>query len=173
MHSRLDTAMRRWLAAECDGRDGEAERALRSLLTALPLPSPSAAFADRVLAGVGLSGPAVYPWWGRAAIAACLLVAGVALAFTLPLVFSLTRLVAPGEAAGALVQSFVALIGRVDEALSIWRFFAGLAETSMLIVTAPPVLLILLTLTVLSAFTLRGLSELLSSRRSPGYAQIS
>jgi len=175
MKTPLDTVIGRWLIAERDGRESAAEGALGRIFEALPTASPSAGFADRVLAGVGLGRvtpvAAVYPWWSRAAIAACLILAGLASAYTLPLVFSLTRLVAPAEVAGVLVQGFVALVGRVDEALSLWRFFAGFIETLMLIVTAPPVLLTLLTLTVLSAFTFHGLSELLSLRRNPGYVQ--
>ena len=167
----LDIAIRRWLASERRGNEREAEHTLARVFRAMPMPAASAGFADRVLAGVGLGSAAVYPGWSRAAIAACLLVAGLALSYTLPLVLSLTRLVAPGEAAGLLVQGFVALVGRLDEALSIWRFFAGLVETSMLIVTAPPVLLTLLALAALSAFTLRGLSDLLSEGRSPGYVR--
>ena len=78
---------------------------------------------------------------------------------------------APAEVAAGLVQGFVGLAGRLDEVLSLWRFFAGLVEASMLIVTAPPVLATLLILTVLSAFTFRGLSELLSLARRPGHVQ--
>ena len=171
MKTRLDTAIRRWLAAERRGRHDAAELALVRIFQALPMPAASAGFVDRVMAGAGLGRPAVYPWWSRAAIAASLLLPGLALAYTLPLVFSLIRLVAPAEVAAGLVQGFVGLAGRLDEVLSLWRFFAGLVEASMLIVTAPPVLATLLILTVLSAFTFRGLSELLSLARRPGHVQ--
>ena len=168
MNQRLDAVFKGWLAAESDGRDREAEHALRRIFGALRMPAPAAGFADRVLSGVGLLRPpvAVYPWWSRAAIAACLLLAGLALTYTLPLVFGLTRLVAPGELAGAAVRGFVGLISRVDEVLSIWRFCAGVVETLMLVATAPPVVLTLLALTALSAFTFRGLSDLVSPHRS-------
>src|SRR5947199_6972819 len=52
-HSQQD-ALNRWLAAERDGRDGEAETALLELFEALPLTRPAAGFADRVLVRAGL-----------------------------------------------------------------------------------------------------------------------
>ncbi len=168
MDKRTDTILKRWLAAENDGRDAMAEQALRAVFSCLPQALPAAGFADRVL--VAVSRPAVglprLPWWSRATIAACLLLAGLAAALILPLAFSLTRIIAPGEAIGALVQGFVALASRVDELLSLWRVWARIVDTVLLIATAPPVVLSLLTLTVLSAFTFRGLKRALVAHRS-------
>ena len=52
-------ALNRWLAAERDGRDGEAEAALLELFEALPMAAPAAGFADRVLLRAGLQTAAV------------------------------------------------------------------------------------------------------------------
>lgn len=159
-----------WLAAERRGRDGAAEGALRRLFVALPPVMPAAGFTDRVLAAAGVGWRVrLDPWWSRAAVAACLLLAGLASAVMLPLVASLTAVVAPGEAIGVLVQGWVALASRVDELLSLWQVWARVVETVMLIATAPPVVLSLLTLAVLSALTLRGLERALVTDRSPNH----
>ncbi|MCP3957223.1 MAG: hypothetical protein GY719_05165 [bacterium] len=170
MTERLDMTMRRWLAAEQAGREADAERALARMFAALPMSAASAGFADRVLASAGLRSTAL-AWWGRAAVAALLLITGLALAYTLPLVVGLAALVAPGEVFAAVVQGFVGLANRVDEVVAIWHILARVMETLTAIATAPPVAITLLTLTILSAATFRGLSGLLSPERSPGYVQ--
>ncbi len=157
-----ETILKRWLAAESGDHDAVSERALRELFVALPAAVPSVGFSDRVLAAVAARRPlAVYPWWSRVAIAACLLLAGLAAALALPLVSSLTRVIAPGEAIGALVRGFVAMLSRIDELLSVWHLWARIVDTVLLIATAPPVVVALLTLTILSAFTFRGLKRAL------------
>ncbi len=172
-----DKIFERWLAAEHDERDDAAERALGKVFAALPSALPSAGFSDRVLAAVHLkpsaaSRPVAVAWWRRAAVAACLLLAGLSAALALPLVSSLTYLIAPGEAVGALVQGFVALISRLDELLSVWRLWARFVDIALLIATAPPVVLALLTLTTLSAFTFRGLKRALVPHRSCDHVQL-
>ena len=87
------------------------------------------------------------------------------------LVLSLGAVVAPGEAIGAVVQGWVAVVSRLDELLSLWRVWARIVETVMLIATAPPVVLSLLTLAVLSALTFRGLERALVTDRSPDHVQ--
>ncbi len=178
MYRREETALRRWLAAEHDGRDAAAEHALRGLFAALPAAAPAPGFSDRVLAALPLHRPVTvrrpggaqvefYPWWSRAAIAACLLVAGLAATLALPLAFAVARLIAPGEAIGGAVQGFIAVASRVDELLSMWQVWARIVDTILVVATAPPVVLALLTLTVLSALTFRGLKRALVSHRSP------
>ncbi len=178
MHQKTDI-LKHWLAAENAGRDAAAERALGALFSRLPQASPAADFADRVLAAVVAGTPArashrrgadaTLAWWSRAAIAACLLLVGLAAALILPLVVSLVRIVDPGAAASALVQGFVALASRIDELLSLWQVWARIVETTLLVATAPPVVLSLLTLTALSAFTFRGLKRALVPHRSPDH----
>ena len=92
--------------------------------------------------------------------------AGLAAAYLLPLVLSLIQVVAPAEAIGALVRGAVSLLGRLDDLLSIWRVWAWMVDTALLVATAPPVVLALLALTVLSALTLRGLQLALVPDRS-------
>ncbi len=164
--------LRHWLAAEGADRGEEAETALASLFAMLPIPQPSAAFADRVLINLGLeTRPAAYPWWSRAMIAVCLLLAGLTTAYAFPLIFSLAQFVAPGEVAGMVVQTFVGLASQTDELLAIWRVFARVVNTALLVATSPQVVVALLSLTVFSVFTLRGLNQLLSPSRSSEYVQ--
>ena len=170
MRSPTDTPWANWLAAEHSGRDAEAERALTGMFSALPEVVPRAGFADRVLIGAGLLRPSVLDSrWSRAAIAGSLLTVALALVWTLPAILGLTRLVAPGELAGLLVQGFVAAVSRVDELVTLWQIWTRIASTAMLVATSPPVVLTVLGLCVLSALTFRGLSELLSLERNPDY----
>lgn len=169
MNHRIDIIVRNWLAAERGDRDDVAERALRRIFAALPQTLPRAGFSDRVLAAVALSRPAPVSWWSRATIAACLLSAGLAAALLLPLVVSLGRVIPPGEAIGTVVQAFVVLSSRLDELLSLWRLWARVVDTALAIASAPPVVLSLLTLTMLSAFTFRGLKRALVTDRSPDH----
>ncbi len=169
--NRDDTIFKRWLAAERAGRDAAAEQALSALFVGLPWSSPAAGFADRVLAAA-LPRTVAMPLWGRAAVAAGLLSAGLGVALLLPLAWSLVRIVAPGDAIGALVQGFVAAASRIDELLSLWRLGAHVVESAVLVVTAPPVVLSLLTLATLSAFTFRGLKRALVPYRSPDHVPV-
>ncbi len=172
-----DPIIERWLKAENDGRDDAAEQALRAAFSGLPQTSPTAGFADRVLAsiaaGVSTATPrtaaAFSPWWGRAATAACLLLAGLSAALSLSVVGSLARIIAPGEAIGVLVRGFVGLAGRIDDLLSLWHGWARLVDTVLLVASAPPVVVSLLTLTALSALTFRGLRRALVPYRSPDH----
>ncbi len=193
MQEPFDMNLEIWLAAEQADRDTEAERALARAFSALPAISPSTGFADRVvsaampawtlassLSRAGVASPAS-PWrgadvasrgaditpWGRAAAAACLLLAGLAAAYLLPLVLSLARVIAPAEAIGALVQGFVSAFSRIDELLSLWHIWAWMVDTALLVLTAPPVVLALLTLIVLSALTFRGLQRAFVPQASP------
>ncbi len=176
MERRTDI-FKHWLAAENNGRDAVAEQALRAIFSGLPEVLPAAGFSDRVLAAV--AGAAVrrgtgesLPWWSRAAIAACLLLAGLATALILPLAFSLVQIIDPGDAVGVVVQGFVALASRIDELLSLWHVWARIVELALVVATAPPVVLSLLTLTVLSALTFRGLKRALVPYRSPDHVSV-
>ncbi len=170
MKSPLNIEFADWLAAERDGREVDAEAALAGVFTALPGLAPTVGFVDRVMAGAGfIRPPMMESRWFRGAIAAVLLLVGLAMAWILPAVLGLTRLITPGELASLAVQGFVAVISRIDELLALWQVWTRIASTAMLVATSPPVVLSLLALTALSAFTFRGLSELLSPQRSPDY----
>ncbi len=174
----------RWLAAEMAGREAEAEKALSRLFRALPMPSASAAFADRVMAGAGLLVPHGLPlsrgtvmgWRSRAAIAAALFTCGLAAVFMPPLVIASLQLISPGptqavEVLAAVVQGAVAALGRIDELLALWRFAVNLGQAAWLVATSPPVALTLLSMTALASLALRWLTELLNPQRNPGYVQ--
>ncbi len=172
MDRHINEALSRWLASEGAGKDTAAEQALAEAFTALPMPVPPVGFAEQVMARVGLRRlPVTYSRWSQAAIAATLLVVGSALAYTLPLAFGVSRLITPGDVVATLVGGFVGVSSQLDELFGVWLFFADLADTLFLIAMSPPVTLTILGLTTLSALTVRGLSELLSSNRNSAYVQ--
>ena len=164
--------LRAFWKAETAGRDAEAERALLTLFKALPQAVPPVDFADRVLtrAGIGLvtarRTATELPWRLRTAIAASLFLAGLAAAFLLPAVIGLTQLVPAGEVMAALVQGFSTGLQWFAGLASVWRFLSQLSESLLLIITTPPVALVLLFGTALATFAYRGLTELLSPRRN-------
>lgn len=157
-----------WLDAERRGLDARAETMLFALFQTLPAFAPSPGFADRIAAVAGLA-PATGQTRIRALSAAALAAAGLVLALAWPLFAGLARVVAPGEALGAAVRGFVALAGRIDEALSLWQLGTRTAELSLAVGTSTPVLLTLVTLSVLAGLTWRGLNQLLSPQRSSTY----
>jgi len=162
----------RWLAAEGAGNDSAAEQALAQAFAALPLPLPPVGFAEQVMARVGLREiPATYSRWSQAAIAATLFWVGSALAYILPLAFGVSRLISPGDVVATLVSGVVGVSNQLDVLFGVWRFFANLADSLFLIAMSPPVTLTVVGLATLSALTVRGLSELLSSNRNSAYVQ--
>lgn len=157
----------RWLTAERQGRDTEAEEVLFEVFRAIPLALPSAGFADRVLVGAGV----VWSWHLRSAIAACVFLSGLSAAFLLPAAFALLRLVTPGDVLSAVAQGLAGAASSLDEILSLWRFVAGLQEALWLVVATPQVTLTLLAMTALATLAYRSLVELLALQRSPQYVQ--
>lgn len=163
MHERQ---LMRWLAAERADRDEDAERMLGELLRSLPDVMVPAGFADRVLIGAGV----VLSWRLRAAIAGNLAAAGLAAAFLLPAIVGVVGRVAPGDVLATAAAGFATAVGALDELVTIWRFLAHLRETLWMVVATPPVALTLLAMVVVAAIAWRGLTELLTPPRSPGYA---
>jgi hypothetical protein len=163
-----------WWAAEIADQEAEAERALLTLFQSLPEAVPSTDFVDRVLAGAGLVAPATrfrtstetLDWRGRLSIAASLVLAGLAAAFLLPAVIGLTRFITASEVSATLIQGFSSVLQWFAGFLSALGFFSQLSETLMLVVTTPPVALVLLVLASLATLAFRGLTELLRPRRS-------
>lgn len=168
--------LRTWWNAETTGHEAEAERALLTLFKSLPEAVPSADFADRVLAGSGIEAGIGTPITelttpfrslrARLAIASSLVLAGLAAAFLLPAVIGLTRLVTASEVIATIVQGFSALLQRLADLMSVWSFFSQLSETLMLVVTTPPVALVLMIWALQATLAFRGLTELLKPRRS-------
>ncbi len=157
----------RWLTAEKQGREAEAEEVLFEVFRAFPLTLPTPGFAGRVLVGAGLA----WGWQARAAIAACVFLSGLATAFLVPAAVTLLHLVTPGDVVVALAQGLAAAAGTLDEILSLWRFVAGLQEALWLVVATPQVTLTLLAMIAVATLAYRWLVELLALQRSPQYVQ--
>lgn len=117
--------LNRWLAAEEDGRDGDAETALAALFEALPPLAPPAGFADRVLVRAGLAVPAPVPErrsvfatrWLRAAAMLPLLVIGLALPWLPEILRALTSVVGVLWSPGDLVRLGTAALAAVSQGL--------------------------------------------------------
>lgn len=170
--------LRTFWNAETAGHEAEAERALFTLFKSLPEAIPPADFADRVLARAGI-GVAVarrtathLNWRVRLAIAASLFLAGLAAAFLLPAVIGLSQLVSAGEVMAILVQGFSTGLQWFAGLASVWGFFSQLSESLVLVVTTPPVALVLVIWSLLASFAYRGLTELLSPRRSAPHVYV-
>ncbi len=157
----------RWLAAERQGRDTEAEEVLFEVFRAFPLALPSVGFADRVLVGAGV----VWSWHLRSAVAACVFLSGLSAVFLLPAAIGLLRLIAPGDILAVVAQGLAGAASSLHEILSLWRFVAGLQESLWLVVATPEVTLTLLAMTALATLAYRSLVELLALHRSPQYVQ--
>lgn len=155
------TTIERWfLAGAPDSTSPELEAAWSSLLQELPDDSPSAAFTDRVLLRVaGLRGTArdLSPR-ARLALVACVALMGVSclvmpallLAFPLP-VSDAIDVIATLIKAGAVWAA---------SGLAVWRFLAGVAQTTSVVLATPQAAAFLVGIALLSAAALRLLFEL-------------
>lgn len=155
-----------WLAAERAGRDDLAEKVLGELLRALPEHPVPFGFAGRVLVDAGV----VLSWRLRAAIGGSLMAAGLAAAFVLPLVLGLLGRIRFGDVLAVVTNGFATAVSALDEMVAVWRFLAQLRESLWLVISTPPVALTLTAMVLVAVLAFRGLSELLSPQRSPGYA---
>jgi hypothetical protein len=114
MMRRLQTDLKRWLAAEAVGDERRAEDAFGTLLASAPRLRPSAGFAERVLWAIQ---PAPAPhlalgaWWWKAAIVTAVTLVGVATGlaaglavFVIPFVGGLTIPILAGLGIGVGVR---------------------------------------------------------------------
>jgi hypothetical protein len=136
-----DEILHRWLAAERDGRDDDAEAALFVLVEALPPIAPPAGFADRVLARVALA-PRSAPVpvrrnvlaspWLRALVALSLLVTGLALPWLSEILRSLASqtsvLWSPGDVVRLGTGALTAISQGLVAALALWDWLLGIGR---------------------------------------------
>lgn len=168
-----------WLEAERADHAEDAEEALFGVFAALPQTVPTQGFAERVLmaAGVQEVAPAVVPLrarpWSRAsrlALAACLVLVAVSGALLLPATLELVALVSPTELVTGVVDGSRTLGHRLHDLSPLWQLATTLYGTVLKVAVSPPVLVLLLSMTLLSSAGLRSLMSLLPTRRSVGYA---
>ena len=180
-----DEILNRWLAAERDGRDEDAETALTALFEALPPLAPPAGFADRVLARAGLApiqapfphGKAVparwnlfaSPWF-RALVTLSLLVTGLALLWLSEILRSLASLTSllwgPGDVVrlgtGALIAASQGLVA----ALALWDWLLGIGQALAAPFATPAMALVMIVCLLVSLVAFHFLRDLITRDRS-------
>lgn len=181
--------LHRWLRAEQEGRDGDAERALAGMFRALPLDSPTAGFAHRVVAATGLRPRTRTMAWGRvlirqllepdgdwrlrAASASVLTLAALTFTFLVPLMFGILRLVSPSEATVALTQGAAGFVERLAAVgLPLWDLGSRVSQALWTVAATPQVLTALVCGLLMASLALRGLIELVPDQR-PGHRSFS
>ena len=165
MSSSLDDAIGEWLDAEGAGDGDRAEAALARSLAAVGRRGPGRGFADRTLLAAGLLEPASPAWWPvtvRMALAACLLVAGLALVNLPVLVYAWVPVV---RAAGlaTLVPALHGLARAMAAAFASWTFVEEIASALRASLGNPTVVLVLAANLSVAAASLVGLKRLLKT----------
>lgn len=174
MANQIEKALRGWLRAEREGDPARAERLLAAALGALPLARASAGFADRVVAATDLRleprlDPRPIPWWGRAAVAASLLLGALGLLLVVPTFLGALRLFDPAGVITGGVAALQTVVHRLADFGMFWDLAIRLREGLLTVVAIPQVSLLLLSLLAVSSLALRGLTELLSPHRRPAH----
>lgn len=168
----IDKALGRWLNAESAGDSARAERVLATVFRQLPLATPSAGFADRVVAATDLRlearcEPRRVPWWARATVAASVLLGALSLVIVVPTFFGAVQLLDPAEVVTSAVAALDTVAQRLADLGLFWDLATRLRDSLLALVSVPQVSLALLFSLAVSSLALRALTELLSPHRSP------
>ena len=176
--------LNRWLAAERDGRDDEADEALFALFEAEALPplAPSAGFADRVLvrAGVVAGAPvrrsAFGGLWFRGLVALALLATGLSLPWLSGALRSLVELAGRLWSPGDLVRLGMAALVTLSQALaSVITFGEGLLGLGRVLASpfaTPPVALVVVLCLLVSLMAFHFLRNLIARDRSWSHVEL-
>lgn len=170
-----DEILHRWLAAERDGRDGDAEAALFALFEALPPLAPPAGFADRVLLRTALA-PLPVRWqifaspWFRALVTLSLLATGLALPWLSEIVQSVASVTSllwsPGDVirlgTGALITVSQGLVA----ALAFWDWLLGIGQALAALFATPAMALLAIACLLVSLVAFHFLRSLITRDRS-------
>jgi len=172
-----DEILHRWLAAERDGRDDEAEAALFALVEALPPLAPPAGFADRVLARAALAAsPVPVRWtfvaapWFRALVVFSLVATGL----TLPWLSEILRFLAgrmsavwsPGDVVRLGTGALVVVSQGVVAALALWDWLLGIGRALAAPFATPAVALLTAGCLLVSLVAFHFLRNLITRDRS-------
>jgi len=163
---RLQTDLKRWLAAEATGVERRAEDAFGALLATTPRLRPSAGFAERVLWAIQPAPSVAFAaWWWKAAIAASVTLIGMATGL-LPLV-RLLPLDAPtfGEVLMTGADGLVWIGEWFAAGLALWGLLARIGTAFQVAVGTPEVASLLLASTLIGASALYSLNRLLAFER--------
>jgi hypothetical protein len=174
-----DEILHRWLAAEEDGRDSDAETALFALFGALPPLAPPAGFADRVLARAGLAPiPALVPvrrnlfasLWLRALVALSLLITGLALPWLSEILRSAAGVASVSWSLADLVRlgtgALIALSHGLAAALAVWDWLLGIGRALAAPFATPAMALVMIGCLLVSLVAFHFLRNLISRDRS-------
>jgi hypothetical protein len=163
MDPELTRAWRRWVAAERDGRDDQADVAFRDVAPMLPIRTPRPDFASRVMHAVEREAIR------RARVARGLVVvcSVVSVGFAIGVILQLPRLLQAALDAGlaALLWTLVAL----NRGLDAWAILAQFGRTVAAVVDTPEVTVSIVGLGVVAVAALYGLHRMLEleERSSP------
>lgn len=167
--------LHRWLTAEQEDRDDDAETALYALFEALPPVAPPAGFADRVLARAGLAPvPArrnlFASRWLRALVTLSLLVTGLALPWLseiLQSLASLGRLLwSPGDLVRLGTGAFIAISQGLVAVLALWDWLLGIGRALAAPFATPAMALVMIGCLLVSLVAFHFLRNLISRDRS-------
>lgn len=182
MEQRPDDPLSRWLAAESDERQQEAEAALAELMADLPRWAPPAGFAGRVMLAVAATPmpapvPAALPTragglfasrWLQAALAFTLAAAALVAALAPDVLVALLGLVSPGWVVTLGVSAVTAgagLLGAgLDLLLGLLLGLETLGRAAALLLSAPEVAASLAGCALVSTLSFYLLKSLLANR---------
>ena len=167
MMRKLDDAVERWLAEEA-GETASAEARLSEVFQRLTPPRPPRGFAMAVLRRAGLARrrDVFANTWVHVAIAAALLLSGLAVAF-LPAVARIARLLlAPADFIAWASRGVVSASRVLAGALDVWGFMSRLGNALGTAVATPQVALTLILVALCAGGALRALDRLITAERS-------
>ncbi len=166
-------ALDRWLAAERNGRDGEAEAALLELFEALPLTAPAAGFADRVLVRAGLqtAAPAdLFAWRPlRIVLGLALAATGFGVLWLPPVLQLLAGLWSVGGAVRGGLWVLTDASQWLVTTLRIWDFLLSIVHALAQPLAVPQVQAILLLALLASGLAFRYLRDQITGERNWTY----
>lgn len=171
-----DEILDRWLAAEADGREDDAETALFALFETLPPLMPPAGFADRVVARVGLAAPvparrnlAVAPWL-RALVALSLLIVGLALPWLSGVLRSVADVTSSlwslADLVGLGTKALIAVSQGLVAALALWDWLLEIGRALQAPFATPAVALVMVGCLLVSLAAFHFLRDLITRDRS-------
>ena len=170
-HSQQD-ALDRWLAAERNGRDGEAETALLELFEALPVVSPAAGFAGRVLVRAGLqTAPAdLFAWRPlRIVLGMALAATGLGVLWLPPVLRFLAGLWSFGGAVQGGIRVLTDASQWLATALRFWDLLVTIVHALAEPLAVPQVMAVLVLALLASGLAFRFLRDQITGERNWTY----
>jgi hypothetical protein len=169
-------ALDRWLAAERDGRDGEAEAALLELFEALPtvgMAAPPAGFADRVLVRAGLQTAVsadLFAWRPlRIVLGLALAATGFGVLWLPPLLHFLVGLWSVGGAIHGGIRVVTDAGQWLATILRIWDFLVTIVHGLAQPLAVPQVMAVLVLSLLASSLAFRYLRDQITGERNWTY----